>query len=291
MDRHARLGHAIPGHASGAALSLPGVWDGLSIRLVEQAGFKAAFLSGGALSMARHGRPDIGLVTLSELATTVSLIREISSLPLIVDADTGFGNALNAQRTVRMLESAGATAIQLEDQSFPKRCGHMDGKAVIPRAEFVGKLKAVLDARRSASTLVVARTDARGAEGFNQTMERAQAYVDAGADLLFIEGPHSIEEMQEIGRTFGAAVPLVHNLVEGGVSPVTSRADLASLGYAIGLHPLLLLHGFIRAAPQWLTHLAEHGSTTGLGDAIADLGAFNALLGTAGMFDAAKAYE
>jgi 2-methylisocitrate lyase-like PEP mutase family enzyme len=288
MDRYAALAAAIPGYARGTALSVPGVWDGLSIRLVEQAGFPAAFLSGGALSMARHGRPDIGLVTLVELATTVSIIREVSDLPLIVDADTGFGNALNAQRTMRMLEAAGATAIQLEDQSFPKRCGHMAGKAVIPTAEYVGKLKAVLDARRS-KTLVIARTDACSVEGFEATMARAHAYVEAGPDMLFIEGPETRAEMDSIAAEFGEEIPLVHNLVEGGVTPVHSAAELSAIGYAIGLHPMLMLHGFIRHTPALLAHLKAKGATTGLD--IADLGDFNTLLGTGAILDAAKAYE
>jgi 2-methylisocitrate lyase-like PEP mutase family enzyme len=288
MDRYAALAEAVPGYAKGAVLSVPGVWDGLSIKLVEQAGFAAAFLSGGALAMARHGRPDIGLVTLSELATTVSVIREVSDMPLLVDADTGFGNALNAQRTMRMLEGAGATAIQLEDQSFPKRCGHMEGKAVIPLGEYVGKLKAVLDARRG-KTLVIARTDARSIEGFDATMVRAQAYVEAGADLLFVEGPQTRAEMKAIAHAFGDAVPLVHNLFEGGVTPVQTADELSSLGYAIGLHPLVMLHGFIRQAPALLAALKEQGTTVGLD--IADLGAFGQLLGTAAILDAAKRFE
>ncbi len=272
----------------GTALSIPGVWDGLSMRLVEQAGFACAFLSGGALSMARHGRPDIGLVTLSELVTTVSLIRETSSLPLIVDADTGFGNGLNAQRTMRMLENAGATAIQLEDQSFPKRCGHMAGKSVIPASEYVGKLKAVLDARRGDS-LVIARTDARSVESVEATLERAQLYAEAGADLIFVEGPQTSAEMATIAEQFADQWPLVHNLVEGGVTPVSSASELSSLGYAIGLHPLIMLHGFIRQAPALLNHLRQTGSTSGLD--IADLAEFGELLGTADILAAAKAYD
>ena len=288
MDRYTALADAIPGFAKGEALSLPGVWDGLSMRLVEQAGFAAAFLSGGALSMARHGRPDIGLVTLAELATTVSVIRETSDLPLIVDADTGFGNALNAQRTMRMLEGAGATAIQIEDQSFPKRCGHLAGKSVVPLSEYIGKLKAVLDGRRR-STLVIARTDARSVEGFDATVARAHACVEAGADLLFIEGTQTRAEMETIANLFGNTVPLVHNLVEGGVTPVHTRDELSALGYAIGLHPLLLLHGFIRQAPMLLVALKERGTTADLD--IADLGEFGQLLGTAAILDAAKAFE
>jgi 2-methylisocitrate lyase-like PEP mutase family enzyme len=258
------------------------------MRLAEQAGFPLAFLSGGALSMARHGRPDIGLVTLSELVTTVSLIRETSALPLIVDADTGFGNALNAQRTMVMLEAAGATAVQLEDQTFPKRCGHMAGKSVVPIAEAVGRIKAMLDARKG-KTLLIARTDARSIEGFDRTMERMQAYAEAGADLLFIEGPQSVDEMQAAAKQFAVDYPLVHNLVEGGTNPIAGRTELTEMGYAIGLHPLIMLHGFIRQAPALLNHLRDQGSTRELD--IANLSEFAELLGTQGILDGAKAYE
>lgn len=277
MTRYTALAAAVAGYARGQVLSLPGVWDGLSIRLVEQAGFPAAFLSGGALSMARHGRRDMGLVTLSELAQAVQLIREVSDLPLFVDADTGFGNADNAVRTIRVLETAGATAIQLEDQVFPKRCGFTAGKAVIPAADFADKLKAVLDARRG-NTLVIARTDARSIEGFAATLDRAALYAETGADLLFVEGPQSRAEMVAIAERLGEQSPLVHNLVEGGVSPVTSAAQLGELGYAVALHPLLLLHGFIRQGPAHLQVLKQAGSTDRLRNEIADLAEFNALL-------------
>lgn len=277
MSRYNALAAAVPGYAQGQVLSLPGVWDGLSIKLVEQAGFPAAFLSGGALSMARHGRRDMGLVTASELAQAVQIIREVSDLPLFVDADTGFGNEENAVRTMRMLEAAGASAIQLEDQVFPKRCGFMAGKAVIPAADYADKLKAVLDTRRGA-TLVIARTDARSIEGFEAALARAALYAETGADLIFVEGPESREEMQAISARLGKDFPLVHNLVEGGVSPVTSARELAELGYAVALHPLLLLHGFIRQGPAHLAVLRETGSTESLRHDIADLAEFNALL-------------
>ena len=277
MNRHAALAAAVPGYARGQVLSLPGVWDGLSMRLVEQAGFPAAFLSGGALSMARHGRRDIGLVTASELAQAVQLIREISDLPLFVDADTGFGNEANAVRTVRMLESAGASAIQLEDQLFPKRCGFMAGKAVIPAADYADKLKAVLDARRGA-TLVIARSDARSIEGFEAALARAVLYAETGADLIFLEGPESRAEMEALAAQLGQDFPLVHNLVEGGISPVSAASELAEIGYAVALHPLVLLHGFIRQGPAHLQVLRQTGSTASLADEIADLAEFNALL-------------
>lgn len=276
MDRHAALTAAVPGYARGQVLSLPGVWDGLSIKLVEQAGFPAAFLSGGALSMARHGRRDMGFVTMSELAQAVQLIREVSDLPLFVDADTGFGNEDNAARTIRVLEAAGATAIQLEDQVFPKRCGFLAGKAVIPAGEYLGKLKAVLDARRG-PTLVIARTDARSIEGFDAALDRACAYAEAGADLVFLEGPETVAEMQAVAAALPDA-PLVHNLVEGGVSPVSSATELQELGYAVALHPLVLLHGFIRYGPAHLAVLRQTGSTDSLRDQLADLHEFGALL-------------
>ncbi len=278
MTRHEALQRLIPTYARGNCLSLPGVWDGLTIQLVERAGFPAAFLSGGALSMARHGRRDIGLVTLTELVLAVQTIREVSDLPLLVDADTGFGNADNAARTMRLLEAAGASAIQLEDQLFPKRCGFLAGKAVIPAAEYGDKLKALLDARRSADTLIVARTDAVAVEGFAAAMDRAALYAEIGADLLFIEGPKTLEDMQAIAARFGDLFPLVQNLVEGGHSPLTNATDLAALGYSIALHPLLMLHGFVRQAPALLTALAATGSTDGLRDQIADLHEINALL-------------
>ena len=277
MTRYEALAAAVPGFARGQVLSLPGVWDGLSIRLVEQAGFPAAFLSGGALSMARHGRRDMGLVGLSELAQAVQLLREVSDLPLFVDADTGFGNEENAVRTMRVLEAAGASAIQLEDQLFPKRCGFMAGKAVIPAQDYADKLKAVLDARRGA-TLVIARSDARSIEGFSAALARVVLYAETGADLIFVEGPESIAEMLAISAQLGDRFPLVHNLVEGGVSPVTSAAELRDLGYAVALHPLLLLHGFIRQAPAHLQVLRQTGSTDRLRQDIADLAEFNALL-------------
>ena len=277
MNRYAALAAAVPGFVQGHVLSLPGVWDGLSIRLVEQAGFPAAFLSGGALSMARHGRRDMGLVSLNELAQAVQLIREVSDLPLFVDADTGFGNAENAVRTIRVLEAAGASAIQLEDQLFPKRCGFMAGKAVIAAQEYADKLKAVLDARRS-NTLVIARTDARSIEGFEAALARAQLYAETGADLIFVEGPEGTDEMEMISAQLGKNFPLVHNLVEGGVSPVVSAAELRDLGYSVALHPLVLLHGFIRQGPAHLAVLRQSGSTQMLGNEIADLAEFNALL-------------
>jgi 2-methylisocitrate lyase-like PEP mutase family enzyme len=266
--------------------SVPGCWDGLTALLIERAGFEIAFLSGGGFAMTRLGRPDLGLVTATEVTDTIAAIRDVVGLPLIVDADTGFGNAINTQRTVRQFERAGASAIQLEDQTAPKRCGHMAGKSVVPLAEAVGKLKAALDARQYAR--IVARTDALAVEGLAAALDRADAYLEAGADLVFVEGPRTIDELQAIADRLAARVPLVHNLVEGGVSPTGCGEVLAGLGFAIALHPLLLLHGLIRQAPDWLATLRAERSTQSLD--LAQLPDANALVGTGALVAAGGRY-
>ncbi len=267
--------------------SVPGCWDGLTALLIEQAGFGAAFLTGGGLSMARLGRPDMGLVTMNELIDTVTVIRDRVEMPLIVDGDTGFGNALNMARTVRLVERAGASAIQIEDQGFPKRCGHMAGKTVVPLAEALGKVKAALDARDD--MLVIARTDAVSVEGLDAAIDRAEAYLEAGADLIFIEGPRTIEDTRLVGSRFGARVPLVHNLVEGGVTATDSGAVLEEMGFALALHPLLLMHGLTAAAPAWLAHLRTERATTGL--PLVTLSDMNRITGAAEMTAFGKRYE
>ena len=263
----------------GEPLRVPGVYDGLSALLAEQAGFKAAFLSGACLSFARFGRPDVGLVTASEVTSTVAILRDRVSLPLIVDIDTGFGNAINVQRTVRDLERAGASALQMEDQVAPKRCGHMAGKAVVSREEMVGKIKAALDAREDDATMIIARTDALGVNGFDDALDRAEHYLQAGADALFIEAPQSLEQMQTIGSQFGARIPLVHNLVEGGNSPVADADALAALNYRIALYPAALLNITTPVAETVLKTIADTGSTEALHDQMYDLFDLNRLLG------------
>ena len=274
-----------------STLQVPGVYDGLTALLVEQAGFECAFLSGACLSFARFGRPDMGLVTAGEVADTVAILRDRIALPLIVDIDTGFGNALNVQRTVRDFERAGASALQMEDQVAPKRCGHMAGKAVIPAREMVGKLRAALDARVDADTVIVARTDALGVNGFEDAMERAERYLEAGADALFIEAPATIEQMREIGARFGARVPLVHNLVEGGNSPVQSAAQLELLNYRIALYPAALLHSFTPAAQRLLAVIRRTGSTESMRDELYQLADMNQLLGAGELLAAGERYS
>lgn len=272
-------------------LQAPGVFDGLSALLVEQAGFEAAFLSGACLSFARFGRPDMGLVSAGEVTSTISIIRDRVSLPLIVDMDTGFGNALNVQRTVRDFERAGASALQMEDQLAPKRCGHMAGKSVIPAREMVGKIQAALDARDSEDTLLIARTDALGVNGFDDAVDRANKYLEAGADALFIEAPKDLQQMQVIGQTFGTQVPLVHNLVEGGNTPVEDLQPLEELGYRIALYPAALLHIYTPAAQAILQTIRREGSTLSQRDAMYQLSDMNTLLGADQLLATGQRYD
>lgn len=268
--------------------SVPGCWDGLTALLIEQAGFGAAFLTGGGLSMARLGRPDMGLVTATEVADTACLIRDRIALPLIVDGDTGFGNALNMARTVRMFERAGASAIQIEDQGFPKRCGHMAGKTVIPVVEAVGKVRAALDARQD--MLVIARTDAVSVEGIDAALDRAERYLEAGADMIFVEGPRTLADTRAVASRFANRIPLLHNLVEGGVTATESGDDLDAMGVALALHPLLLMHGLVAQAPGWLAHLRQNRSTTGIAGDIATLADMNRITGVGEMIAQGQAY-
>jgi 2-methylisocitrate lyase-like PEP mutase family enzyme len=269
-------------------VQLPGCWDGLTALLIERAGFPAAFLSGGALSMARLGRPDLGLITAGELVDTVLQIADRIAIPLIVDGDTGFGNALTLQRTVRQLDRAGAAAVQIEDQVFPKRCGHMAGKRVVPVGEAVGRIRAAVDARDRLQ--IIARTDALAIEGLDAAMDRAEAYLAAGADLLFIEGPRTMDEARAIADRFGARVPLVHNLVEGGVTPTTDGNLFFDMGYSVMLHPLLLMHALVGAAPRLFDVLRQTGSTDKLRGEIADLAHMNQLTGAQTMLEEADTY-
>ena len=264
--------------AQGHCLRAPGVYDGLTALLAEQGGFELGFVSGACIAFARHGRPDMGLVSMSEVADTVAVMRERVALPLSVDIDTGFGNALNVQRTVRVFERSGASALQMEDQVMPKRCGHMAGKQVVPAAEMVGKIKAALDARHDPDTLIIARTDALGVTGFEDALERAERYLEAGADAIFIEAPKTVAQMQEISRRLAGRIPLVHNLVEGGGSPVPDAAALEQLGYRMALYPAALLHMFVPQAQALLRHIRQHGSTAGHVGLI-DLNRINQVLG------------
>jgi len=247
----------------GAALLLPGVANALAARVVADQGFAAAYVTGAGIANTFFGVPDIGLVTVSELAAHVAAIREAFAGPLVVDADTGFGNAVNVVRTVQLLERAGADALQIEDQVFPKRCGHFAGKEVIPAAEMVAKIKAAVDTRHDPDLLIIARTDAIAPKGFAAALERAAAYREAGADVTFVEAPTSIEEIAEIPRHL--PWPQLINIVIGGRTPELPNAKLKELGYAGVIYANLALQSALKGMQAALGELRRRGH---VGDAL-----------------------
>ena len=269
----------------------PGVYDPLTALIAEQAGFEALYVSGAAIAYTRLGRPDIGLVSMSEVVDTLALIRDRVDAHLVVDADTGYGNALNVERTVRLLERAGANAIQLEDQDFPKRCGHLDDKALIPAQEMVGKIKAATDARTSRETLIIARTDAVAVEGFERAIARAELYRAAGADMLFVEAPRRREELARIGAAMGKGTPLMANMVEGGKTPLMPASDLQTLGFAFVIFPGAIVRALAKAAEEFYASLKAHGSTEPFRPRMFDFDALNRLIGTPDMLARGKRYE
>ncbi|NKY35604.1 oxaloacetate decarboxylase [Nocardia speluncae] len=245
-------------------LLLAGAPNALAARVVEETGFGAVYVSGAGVTNSYLGMPDLGLLTMTEVADHVAAMADAVSLPLVVDADTGFGNALNVQRTVRRLERAGAAAIQLEDQVAPKKCGHFAGKDVISATEMVGKIHAAVDARADDDTVIIARTDARATAGLDEACDRAGRYLEAGADVLFVEAPRSAEEMRKIT----ANVPAIHvaNMVEGGLTPILSRAELGELGFSVALYANAAMRGAVLGMRAVLEHLREHGDTIDAAD-------------------------
>lgn len=273
-------------------VTAPGVYDAFSALLVEQAGFQAAYLSGASIAYTRLGRPDIGFLSLEDVASVTRNIRErCPTLPLIVDADTGFGNALNVMQTVRVLERAGATAIQFEDQSMPKRCGHLDGKSVISAAEMAGKIRAACDARRDDNTLIIARTDAVAVEGMEAALARAEQYAEAGADVLFVEALRSREDMTAAIARLGSRAPLLANMVEGGKTPVLPAAELQEIGFRIVIFPGGTVRALSFALRDYLASLHAHGTTTPYLDRMLSFQALNDVIGTPEMLALGKQYE
>ena len=269
----------------------PGIYDAMTALLAEQAGFEALYLSGASIAYNRLGRSDIGLTTSTEVADVLARITERVSTPVIVDADNGFGNALNTQRTVRLFERAGAAMIQLEDQSIPKRCGHLDGKSVIPAAEMCGKLRAALDARSSDDTLILARTDALAIEGFDAAMARAEAYLQCGVDALFIEAMRTDEQMREACDRFGARAPMLANMVEGGKTPVRSSDELGKIGFRIVIFPGGTTRAMAFALQKYFASLHTHRSTQPMRENMFDFDQLNALIGTTELLELGKRYE
>ncbi len=250
------------------ALLVPGAGNALTARIIQDTGFEAVYVTGAGIANTLLGAPDIGLVTLSELAATTEAISEICTLPLIVDIDTGFGNAINTYRTVRVLERAGACALQIEDQVFPKRCGHFGGKAVIPVAEMTAKIRAATDARDDANLLIIARTDARAIDGLEAALERAGQFIEAGADLTFVEAPTSADEMRAITARLG--VPQVANMVVGGRTPLLPQATLADIGFSLVLYANAPLQAAMRAMSGVLAALKRDGALDNVIDQLAD---------------------
>ena len=271
-------------------LVAPGVYDALTAALATEAGAEALYLTGAGIAYTRLGRPDIGLVSMNEVVDVVSLIRDRVTTPLIVDADTGWGNALNVERTVRMLERAGANAIQLEDQSFPKRCGHLAEKRLIPASEMAGKIRAAVDARRSKATLIIARTDAIAVEGFDDAISRAKLYARAGADMLFVEAPPG-DKLAEIPRALKGVLPLMANMVEGGKTPVKNAAELQAMGFAMVIFPGAIVRMIIPAARELYRAVIGEGTSQPVRDRMLDFETLNQTLGTADMLARGKKYE
>lgn len=252
------------------AVLLPGAMNALAARIIEDTGFRAIYVTGAGVTNASLGMPDLGLITATEIAEQTARIRDVTELPLVVDADTGFGNALNTRRTVRALERAGANVIQLEDQAFPKRCGHFEDKSVIPAAEMISKLQAATDARSSSELLIMARTDAAATHGIGEAIERANRYLEAGADISFVEGPRTLGEITQVAREVPG--PKLINLVFGGNTPLLSLDELAGLGYSLVLYANAGLQAAIRALQDVYGHLYEHGDLEGIGDRLAGFG-------------------
>jgi 2-methylisocitrate lyase-like PEP mutase family enzyme len=250
------------------ALLVPGAGNALTARIIQDTGFEAVYVTGAGIANTLLGAPDIGLVTLTELAEVTEAISEICTLPLIVDIDTGFGNAVNTYRTVRVLERAGACALQIEDQDFPKRCGHFGGKAVIPVREMTAKIRAAADARDDANLLIIARTDACATDGLDAALDRAEQFIEAGADLTFVEAPTSPDEMRAI--TARLAVPQVANMVVGGKTPLLPQETLAEIGFSLVLYANTPLQAAMRAMSGVLAALKRDGAIDNVIDQLAD---------------------
>lgn len=264
MRNTEKLRHLV---AARTALTVPGAPNALFARVIEDLGFQVVYATGAGIANMSLGAPDVGLTTLTEVAQTVAMMADAVDLPIIVDADTGFGNAVNMVRTVRVLERAGAAGIQIEDQVFPKKCGHFNGKGVISCAEMVQKIKAAVDARQDQNLQIIARTDARAVEGLDGALERASAYIAAGADITFVEAPQSFDELARIGRELPA--PQVANIVFGGKTPDPGRAVLAENGFSLVLYANAALQAALHASREVLEALKQDGNLNRVADRLA----------------------
>ncbi|MGI8423928.1 MAG: isocitrate lyase/PEP mutase family protein [Chloroflexota bacterium] len=260
-----------------AIVVAPGVHDLVSLRLANSFGFEALYMTGFGAVASYLGLPDAGLATYTDMVGRVKQMASMASVPLIADGDTGYGGLLNVRHTVRGYEEAGASAIQLEDQEFPKKCGHTPGRRVIPMDDMVKKIRVAVEARSSRDFLVIARTDARTTLGLDEALRRADAYARAGADVLFVESPESVEEMRTIGARFD--LPLVANMVEKGRTPVLSRAELEALGYRLAIFPVTALLAAVKAMSSAYAHIKSSGSSKNVPVELEDFGALTRLMG------------
>jgi len=272
---------------TGHTIVAPGVFDGLSARLTERAGFKAAYASGGAIARSA-GIPDLGLLSLSEIVARLETIVDAVDIPVIADADTGYGNALNTQRAVRAFERSGVAALHLEDQTFPKKCGHYDDKAIVPTAEMAQKLKAARDALTDQDFIIIARTDAIAVEGFAAALDRAQAYGEAGADVIFVEAPESEAQIAEVAKRFPGWKLI--NMFQGGKTPLLPAARLEQLGYNIFIIPSDLQRAAIAAMQRALACIARDGSTAAMQADMVSFKDREAVIGTSSYIERDKRY-
>ncbi len=266
-------------------LILPGAYDALSAKIVEQAGFKAVTFGGYATSASLLAKPDVSLLTLTEMVNQARYIAEAVDIPLFADGDTGHGNVTNVARTVRLFENAAVAGLFIEDQVFPKRCGHMEGKQVIMAEEMIAKIKAAVDARQDDDFMIMARTDALAVYGLDEAIERGNRYAEAGADIIFIEAPPSIDDMRRVCREVKA--PMSANMIEGGKTPLLTAKELQDLGYAIATFPLSTLYAAAYGVRMAIKELAETGTTLGYRDRMIAFSDFNQLVG----LDAVRANE
>ena len=273
-ERRAQLAARLSQHA---LIVAPGVYEGITARMADAMGFEALYMTGYGTVASHLGLPDAGLASYTDMVGRVSQLASITSTPMICDGDTGYGGLLNVMHTVRGYEAAGACAIQLEDQEFPKKCGHTPGRRVIPMQDMVRKIKVAVESRTDPDFLIIARTDARTSLGLDEALRRAETYAKAGADILFVESPESEEEMRRIGRSFD--VPLLANMVERGRTPVLSREALESIGYKLAIFPVTALLAAVQAMTQVYGQLKAQGSSAGGSTPLYDFGALTQLMG------------
>ncbi len=285
MSRNQRLRRLI---AREEILIAPGVYDAYLARCVERAGFEAVYMTGAGVSHARLGVPDLGLLSFAEMVEQAGRIADAVDLPLIADADTGYGNAMNVARTVRAYERAGVSACHIEDQQMPKRCGHFDEKRVVPLGEMTAKLKAALDARSDPDFVIIARTDARTVEGLDAALDRANAYIEAGADMIFVESPLSEDELALIGRTLKA--PLLANMVESGKTPILPAEKLEALGFSVAIHPGSIGRFIGKQVAGFLEQFRTDRSTLSQMDKMLTFSEQNEIVDLKGYLERAKRY-